>query len=34
VNELLAVIDRDIALPRLREVADRYGTGGTQALPA
>src|SRR5262249_50332099 len=28
VNELLAVIDRDTALRRLREVARRYGSGG------
>jgi len=34
VNELLAVIDRDTALRRLREVAHRYGTDGSQALPA
>jgi glutamyl-tRNA synthetase len=34
VNELLAVIERDTALRRLREVAHRYGTGGSQALPA
>jgi hypothetical protein len=35
VNELLAVVDRDTALGRLRDMARRFGPGGgPEALPA
>jgi glutamyl-tRNA synthetase len=34
VNELLAIIARDIALRRLRDVAGRYRSGGDLPAPA